>query len=180
MPMLVVLVMLMVSVLPAVLRVFAPLVMPMARALQVMHWWMVLLVMLVRCCRRWIWVRVWVVVGGSGRGPSPLLAEGPVGVAGRCIGPGGVGRLWCWGSSSPLLAEGPTAVVDGEGGDVMVLLMRIVLQVLYGVMPQVRALWVVLLRLGCGIASDAVVLRVLSLVLRVLPLLRSHYCWCSC
>ena len=44
--MLVALVMWMVRVLPAVLRVFAPLVMPMARALQVMHWWMVLLVML--------------------------------------------------------------------------------------------------------------------------------------
>ena len=43
---LVALVMLMVRVLPAVLRVLAPLVMSMARALQVMHWWMVLLVML--------------------------------------------------------------------------------------------------------------------------------------
>ena len=41
---LVALVMLMVRVPPAVLR--APLVMPMARALQVMNWWMVLLVML--------------------------------------------------------------------------------------------------------------------------------------
>ena len=39
---LVALVMLMVRVPPAVLR--APLVMPMARALQVMNWWMVLLV----------------------------------------------------------------------------------------------------------------------------------------
>ena len=46
MPMLVALVMLMVRVLPAVLRVLGPLEMPMARALQVMHWWMVLLVML--------------------------------------------------------------------------------------------------------------------------------------
>ena len=91
MPMLVALVML--------LRVLAPLLMPMARALQVMHWWMVLLVMLCRCRRRWMWVRVWVVVGGSGRGPSPLLAEGPVGVAGQCVGPGGVGRPLCRGSS---------------------------------------------------------------------------------
>ena len=39
---LVALVMLMMRVLPAVLRVLAPLVMPMARLLQVMHLWMVL------------------------------------------------------------------------------------------------------------------------------------------
>ena len=43
---LVAMVMLMLRVLSAVLRMLAPLVMPMARALQVMHWWVVLLVML--------------------------------------------------------------------------------------------------------------------------------------
>ena len=43
---LVALVMLMVGVLPAVVLVLAPLVMPMARALQVMHWRMVAVVML--------------------------------------------------------------------------------------------------------------------------------------
>ena len=37
-------------------------------------------------------VRAWVVVGDSGRGPSPLLAEGPVGVADRWAR-----RSWrCW------------------------------------------------------------------------------------
>ena len=40
--------------------------------------------------------------------------------------------------------------------DVMVLLMPMVLQVLYWVMPRVRALWLVLLRLHGGVASDAV------------------------
>ena len=40
--------------------------------------------------------------------------------------------------------------------DVMVLLMPMVLQPLYRVMPRLRALWVVLLRLGGVIASDAV------------------------
>ena len=35
-----------------------------------------------------MWVRAWVVVGGSGRGPSPLLAEGAAGVA---DGEGGAG-----------------------------------------------------------------------------------------
>ena len=40
--------------------------------------------------------------------------------------------------------------------DVMMLLMPMALQVLYRVMPRVRALWVVLLRLGGGVASDAV------------------------
>ena len=44
--MLVALLMLMVRMLPAELWVLAPLVMPIARALQVMLWWMVLLVML--------------------------------------------------------------------------------------------------------------------------------------
>ena len=97
-----------------------------------------------------------------------------MGVACRCVGPGGVGRIWCRGSSSSLLAEGATGVVDGEGGDVTVLLMPMVLQVLYQVMRTVRALWVVLLRLGGGVASDAVVVKVLSVMLRVLPLLRSH------
>ena len=61
----------------------------------------------------------------------------------------------------------------------MVLLMPMVLQVLYCVMPRVRALWVVLLPLGGGVASDAVVVRVPSVVLRVLLLLRLH-CWWSC
>ena len=93
-----------------------------------------------------------------------------MGVAGRCVGPGAVGRLLCRGSSSPLLAEGASGVVDGEGGDVMVLLMPMVLQVWYLVMPRVRVLWVVLLRLGGGVASDAVVVRVLWVMLRVLPL----------
>ena len=55
-------------------------------------------------------VRAWVVVGGSGRGPSPLLAEV------QWVLLVGVGRLWCRGVSSPLLAEGATGVVDGEGG----------------------------------------------------------------
>ena len=40
--------------------------------------------------------------------------------------------------------------------DVMVLFMPMVLEVLYRVMLRVRALWVVLLRLGGGVASDAV------------------------
>ena len=39
-------VMLMVRMLPAVLRVLAPLVMPIARALLMMPWWMLLLVIL--------------------------------------------------------------------------------------------------------------------------------------
>ena len=68
-----------------------------------------------------MWVCVSVVVGGSGREDLPLLAEGTVVVARGCVGPRGVGRLWCPASSSPLLAEGATGVVDGEGGDVMVL-----------------------------------------------------------
>ena len=40
--------------------------------------------------------------------------------------------------------------------DMMVLLMWMVLQVLYQVMPRVRSLRLVLLRLGGGVASDAV------------------------
>ena len=40
--------------------------------------------------------------------------------------------------------------------DVMLLLMPMVVQVLYRVMPGVRALWVVMLRSGAGVASDAV------------------------
>ena len=40
--------------------------------------------------------------------------------------------------------------------DVMALLMPMVLQVLYPVMPRVRALWVVLLRLDGRVSSDAV------------------------
>ena len=59
----------------------------------------------------------------------------------------------------------------------MVLLVPMVLQVLYRVMPRVRRLWVPLLWLGGGAASDAVVVRVLSVMLRVL--LSSH-CWLCC
>ena len=64
-----------------------------------------------------MWVRAWVVVGGSGRAPSPLLAEGLVGVVRWLVaGPGGVVGLWCRGSSSSISAEGAAADVDGEGG----------------------------------------------------------------
>ena len=67
------------------------------------------------------------IAGGSGRGASPLLAEGLAGVGGRLVvsllaGPGGVGCLWCRGSSSPILASVVAGVAPGvvEGGGVMV------------------------------------------------------------
>ena len=77
-----------------------------------------------------------------------------MGVAGRCVGPGRVGRLWCRDSSSPLL----------------VLLMPMVLQVLYRVMPRVRAWLVVLLRLLSMMLRVAVAHVALLVVLLLMPL----------
>ena len=86
-PLSVVLVTLLVRASPAELRVLALPVMPMVRALQVMPVWMVVFQ---RCC---------------GVGTSPLLAQVLVGVAGRCVGPGGVCRAF----------GAPLGVVDADG-----------------------------------------------------------------
>ena len=64
--------------------------------------------------------------------------------------------------------------------DVRVLLMPMVLQVLYRVMPRVRALWLVLLQFAGGVAGDASVVRVLSGMLQVVLLRRLHCWWCCC
>ena len=99
-----------------------------------------------------MWVRVWVVVSGWGRGPSTLLAEYPVGASVLAVlvasGVGGAPRH-SWRRVTLVLLM--VRVVD-----VMVLLIPMVLQVLYPVMTRVGALWVVLLRLAGGVASDAV------------------------
>ena len=78
-------------------------------------------------------------------------------VAGRCVGLGGVGRLWCRSSSSPLL----------------VLLMPMVLHVLYRVMPRVRALWMVLLRMLSMMLRVAVAQVALLVVLLLMPVVRA-------
>ena len=82
------------------------------------------------------------VVGGSGRGPSLLLAEGLLGVVG-----GLVRRSWrCWSAlvSGQLLAwrRVPLGMLTVRVVLVMVLLMSVLraLQVLDGVMHMVRVL----------------------------------------
>ena len=54
-------------------------------------------------------VRAWVVVGGCGRGPSPLLAEGLLGVGGRFPR-----RSWRWWSPP---VSGQRLVNPGGGCD---------------------------------------------------------------
>ena len=120
---------LMVSVLQGMIRFTVPLVMSTLGALQVF----------VR-----VWVCAWVVVGGSGCSPSPVLVEG---AAGGADGDGGAG-----GDVGDVVGEGAAGVVPGNaegegavGGDdgwmvvSLVMLTVRVLSVMLRVVPMLRA-----------------------------------------
>ena len=82
--------------------------------------------------------------------------------------PGGGSRGCCWPVRRPWRC-GPRLV----SGQLLVLLMPMVLQVLYRVMPRARALWVVLLRLLSLMFRVAVAEVGLWVVLLLMPMVRA-------
>ena len=133
------------------------------------------------CCRWWfqVWVRAWVVVGGSGRGPSPLLAEDAADVP---DGEGGVGD-----GVVDAVRDGVAVVAPGDaegegavGGDAgwmamsLVLLSVRVVSVMLRVMPMLKVAYVMPWLM---VSLVILMVRVLQVMVRlVVPLVMMWVC----